>query len=104
MLDACLNFWGLADDNKKDGNTGQGQYTLVLPNMHDIMSLNENGDHQAHTISKYFEINRMKRNNLMLIKKDTQKKQIQDVEKAFLKVKHAKVTDRFKKLDERTPE
>lgn len=43
MRDEACGFWGL--DDYKD------EFTLVLPNMHDIMSLNKEENHIANTIS-----------------------------------------------------
>lgn len=56
--EACL-FWGLQD--KCD------QFNLVLPNLHNIMALNSDSTHMAHTISQYFEIHRSKKAILLLI-------------------------------------
>lgn len=46
MRDAACKFWEL-DEN---------QYVLVLPNMHEIMSLNFDEQHMVHKLSKYFEL------------------------------------------------
>ena len=43
MRDEACGFWGLT--KVKD------EFTLVLPNMHDIMSLNKEENHIAHTIA-----------------------------------------------------
>jgi hypothetical protein len=98
MLEEVLDFWGLS---KKEGSN---DYSLVLPTMHDIMSLNQDETHQAHTISKYFEINRSKRAVLFLVKKQTERKEIYDEERANLTIKHGVKTKRFDKKDERSPE
>jgi hypothetical protein len=58
LLQEACNFWNL--------NTSE--FTLVLPNMHDIMMLTNDSNHIAHTVSKYFEINRSKRAVLLLIR------------------------------------
>lgn len=60
MLEEVLEFWGI-DRTKWD------QFTLVLPNYHDIMSLNEEPNHMANSLSNFFEINRSKRAVLLLI-------------------------------------
>ena len=64
---AC-KFWGL--ENKAD------EFTLVLSNMHEIMSLNSDHSHDAHTISKYFEIHRDKKALLFLIRPDKNRRKI----------------------------
>ena len=58
MLEEACQFWDL---NTED-------FTLVLPNMHDVMKLTSDQNHIAHTVSKYFEINRSKRAVLHLIR------------------------------------
>lgn len=45
LLESC-DFWCL----------NFHEYTLVPPNMHDVMRLNNDSSHMAHTIAKYFEI------------------------------------------------
>lgn len=60
MRNEACGFWGLTD--VKD------DFTLVLPNMHDIMSLNKEESHIAHTIAQYFEIHRAKRAVLLLVR------------------------------------
>ena len=99
MLYEVLLFWGLNDKSGKQ----ESDYTLVLPNNHDIMSLNGEETHPAHTISKYFEINRSKRATLHLIKRERERKQINEEEIAATKVRHASKTDRFHKSDNRSP-
>ena len=64
MRDEACKFWGLYDNESRT----QEEYTLVLPNMHDIMSLNSDESHIAHTLAKYFEIHRDKRAVLHLIR------------------------------------
>lgn len=73
-------FWMLIDEdeqpkaiNRKGAVEDKDPYngfTLVLPNMHNIMSLNRDEGHVAKTLSKYFEINRAKRATLLLIRPD----------------------------------
>ena len=46
MLLESSDFWCL--DSR--------EYTLVPPNMHDVMLLTKSSTHMAHTISNYFEI------------------------------------------------
>jgi diadenosine tetraphosphate (Ap4A) HIT family hydrolase len=70
--EACL-FWDLYDQREK--------FCLVLPNMHDIMSLNKEPSHIAHTLAKYFEIHRAKRAVLHLIRPDMLRNEIQTEEK-----------------------
>lgn len=77
--EACL-FWALKDKEK---------YCLVLPNMHDIMSLNKEPSHIAHTLAKYFEIHRAKRAVLHLIRPDILRKEILPEERNFIKIKGA---------------
>ena len=68
MRDEACKFWDLTSE--KD------QYCLVLPNMHDIMSLNKEPSHIAHTLAKYFEIHRAKRAVLHLIRPDKTREEI----------------------------
>lgn len=113
MLREVLMFWMLIDEEDivkstkpkaaedKDPYNG---FTLVLPNMHNIMSLNRDEGHVAKTLSKYFEINRSKRATLLLIKPDKEQKEVSQEERQFLRVKHAKKTNRFQRDDDRTPD
>jgi hypothetical protein len=90
--EACL-FWDIKDKNN---------YSLVLPNMHDIMSLNGESSHIAHTLAKYFEIHRAKRAVLHLIKPEKDRTEILPEEKNFIKIKGASKTNRFAGADKRT--
>ena len=81
--EACL-FWGLED--KKD------LFNLVLPNLHNIMSLNSDTTHMAHTISQYFEIHRSKKAILLLIQSDLNRKHISEEEKMYIIIKGAETT------------
>lgn len=96
MLTEAMEFWGLSQSEQK--------FTLVLPNQHDIMSLNREETHFAHTLAKYFEIHRAKRAVLILKKPDTERKQLAIEEKMMTKVRNAVKTKRFHKEDTRTPE
>jgi sulfur relay (sulfurtransferase) DsrC/TusE family protein len=60
MLHEALQFWDLQEYSD--------QFTLVLPNMHNIMHLTEDHTHIAHRITDYFEIHKSKRAVLYLIK------------------------------------
>jgi len=62
MLNEAKEFWGLLDEPGKP----KKNFTLVLPNQHDIMSLNWEETHIAHTLAQYFEIHRAKRATLIL--------------------------------------
>lgn len=66
MLDEAKLFWGLNDGEEKLREEDRTQFTLVLPNHHDVMSLNGDSAHVAHTLAKYFEIHRAKRATLIL--------------------------------------
>ena len=56
--EACI-FWNLDPD----------EFTLVLPNKHDVMSLLAGDEgHIAYTLAKYFEIHRDKRAVLHLVR------------------------------------
>lgn len=89
--EACL-FWKL----------DESLFTLVLPNMHDIMSLlTKEENHMAYTIEKYFEIHRAKRAELLLIQPERMRQELEEVEKNFLLIKGAKQTDRFSNKDKR---
>jgi hypothetical protein len=61
MLKEACKFWGIKNHH---------EYTLVPSNMHDVMRLNSDPEHIAHTISKYFEINQSKNAVLHLVKPD----------------------------------
>lgn len=64
MKEQALRFWGLLEN--------QDEFTLVLPNMHEIMCLNglvgKTDTHEAYSIQKYFEIHRDKKPLLYLIR------------------------------------
>ena len=87
LKDEACKFWQI-DDDKND-------FTLVLPNKHDIMSLNEEQSHLAHTVSKFFEINRSKRAVLHLIKPDKNRRKLCEDEKPLIKIFGAEKTVRF---------
>jgi hypothetical protein len=91
MRDEACAFWEL-DRNK---------YTLVLPNMHNIMTLNSDPSHQAHTLAKYFEIHRAKRAILHLVKPDRTRQSVYAEEKSSLILKGSKKTSRFEGGDKR---
>lgn len=93
--EAC-KFWQI-DDDKND-------FTLVLPNKHDIMSLNEEQSHVAHTVSKFFEINRSKRAVLHLIKPDKNRRSIYQDERPLIKIFGAEKTSRFEGGDKQSKE
>lgn len=59
--EACA-FWGL-DPHK---------YSLYDENLHDLMSLNQDPAHIAHTVEKYFEITRVKSTPKLYLKKPDQ--------------------------------
>jgi hypothetical protein len=56
------------------------EFTLVLPTMHEIMSVNKDPNHVAHKISKYFEMHRSKKAILHLIKPDQTREEVLEVQ------------------------
>lgn len=94
MRDEACKFWDLWNQREN--------YCLVLPNMHDIMSLNKEPSHIAHTLAKYFEIHRAKRAVLHLIRPDKMRDEILQEERGFIKIKGAQKTMRFAGEDKRT--
>lgn len=84
--EAC-KFWQIEDK--------QHEFTLVLPNKHDIMSLNEEESHVAHKVSKFFEINRSKRAVLHLIKPDKTRRKFFDDERPLIKIYGAEKSSRI---------
>jgi hypothetical protein len=85
MRDEACKFWDLYNETTKK----HLDYCLVLPNMHDIMSLNKESSHIAHTLAKYFEIHRAKRAVLHLIKPDKIRDEILQEERGFIRIKGA---------------
>jgi hypothetical protein len=67
------------------------------------MSLNWEETHHAHTLAKYFEINRAKRAVLLLQKRNTDRHEVKIEERMLTKVRNAVKTRRFYKEDSRTP-
>jgi hypothetical protein len=91
MLEEACQFWDL---NPED-------FTLVLPNMHDVMKLTSDPNHIAHTVSKYFEINRSKRAVLHLIRPLKTRREVFYEEKTLVTIKGAKKNTRFEVKDTR---
>ena len=58
--------------------------------MHDIMRLNSDPEHIAHTISKYFEINQSKNAVLHLIKPEKKRTKIMFEEKPLIEIRGVK--------------
>ena len=58
--------------------------------MHDIMRLNSDPEHIAHTISKYFEINQSKNAVLHLIKPEKKRTKIMLEEKPLKEIRGVK--------------
>ena len=81
MRNEACQFWDIESEKE--------QFSLVLPNNHDIMSLNGEKSHIAHCLAKYFEISRSKKAVLHLIRPNQQRREILPVEKAFIKIKGA---------------
>ena len=94
MRDEACGFWGLTQQKE--------EFTLVLPNMHDIMSLNKEENHIAHTICQYFEINRAKRAVLLLVRPDTTRQELFPEESTYIQIKGASKTKRFDRGDKRS--
>ena len=57
LRNEAIQFWDL----RKEDDEFNYDFRLILPNNHDIMTLNNSVEHQAHTIAKYFEIHRSKK-------------------------------------------
>ena len=74
MRDEACVFWELDPD----------EFTLTLPNMHDIMSLNREPSHIAHTLANYFEIHRSKKAILHLSKPDKTRRHLLPEEKNYI--------------------
>lgn len=89
--EAC-DFWEL----------DRTQYTLVLPNMHDLMTLNKEPQHVAHTLAKYFEIHRAKRAVLYLVRPEKNRRDNYPEEQSGIKIKGAAKTNRFEGGDKRS--
>lgn len=88
--EACI-FWNLDPE----------EFTLVLPNKHDIMSLLAGDEqHIAHTLAKYFEIHRAKRAVLHLVKPQTKRNKLHEEEKELIKIHHATQSAKRKKRKE----
>lgn len=68
MRDEACKFWDL--DKEKN------EFTLVLPNNHEIMQINGDQSHPAHTIAKYFEIARAKKAILHLVRPNKKRREI----------------------------
>lgn len=102
LLNEAKDFWGLNEEDKDPGE--RTKYSLMLPNNHDIMSLNSEETHIAHTVASYFEIHRAKRAVLTLKRYEPKKTKLTVEELTFSKVRNAVRTTRFKKDDTRTPE
>ena len=86
MRDEACEFWGLKDKE---------EFTLVLPNNHEIMQINGDATHPAHTIAKYFEIARAKKAILHLVRPDKYRKEVLIQEKTFIKIQGVQATSRF---------
>lgn len=67
LRDEACTFFGF--DPVKDAEKID-LYSLMLPNRHDIMCLNDSETHMAHTVCKYFEITRAKKTVMFLMKPD----------------------------------
>jgi hypothetical protein len=102
LLNEAKDFWGLNEEEKEPAE--RTMYSLMLPNNHDIMSLNSEPTHIAHTVAAYFEIHRAKRAVLTLKRYEPKKTKLTVEELTFTKVRNAVRTTRFKKDDTRTPE
>ena len=96
MRNEACQFWDLEDIKDK--------FTLVLPNMHDIMSLNKEPTHIAHTLADYFEIHRSKKAILHLIKPNQFRRKIYSEEKNFIKIKTATVSTHCKVKEQKSQE
>mmetsp|Transcript_473 Transcript_473/g.930 ORF Transcript_473/g.930 Transcript_473/m.930 type:complete len:336 (+) Transcript_473:387-1394(+) len=92
MKNEACNFWEL------DKNL----YTLTLPNMHDLMTLNKEPTHIAHTLAKYFEIHRAKTAVLHLVKPEKTRRELYPEEKSFIQIKGVAKTSRFEGGDKRS--
>lgn len=91
MKKQACRFWGL---EKEEHN-----FTLVLQNMTEIMSLNSEITHDAYTISKYFEIHRDKKALLYLIRPDKTRRKVYKPEVNLIRMPNAKKSTKFKKED-----
>mmetsp|Transcript_16020 Transcript_16020/g.24852 ORF Transcript_16020/g.24852 Transcript_16020/m.24852 type:complete len:174 (+) Transcript_16020:689-1210(+) len=89
--EACV-FWGLEPED----------FTLTLPNMHDIMSLNKEPAHVAHTLANYFEIHRSKRAMLHLVMPDKTRRGVLPEEKNYIQIRGVAKTSRFEGGDKRS--
>jgi len=72
--------------------------------MHEIEQLTNDKHHMAYRVEKFFEINMSKRAVLHLIRPDIMRKEVLQEEKNAIKIKGAKKSTRFDKVDKRTPE
>jgi hypothetical protein len=70
MLHASCTFWDMNSE----------EFTLVLPNMHEIMTVNFDKKHSAHTLCKYFEIHRSKKAVMFLIRPTQKRTKVLDEE------------------------
>ena len=93
LKDECCKFWDIAAE--KD------YYSLMQPNMHDLMSINKDKTHMANTIAKYFEVLRAKKITLFLMKPPKMKTELYPEELHSLKIKGVRRTTRFDGGDKR---
>ena len=97
LRNEAVDFWQLCEDRNEKGEKNYDRYSLVLPNNHDIMNINNDANHRANTIAMYFEIHRAKRATLHLVKHDRNRERriIESQEENFLHVYGSKKSDRF---------
>lgn len=76
MLETACAFWEM----------DASQYTLVLPNKHDIMNMNDDKKHLAHYVAKYFELHRSKKQVLLLVKPTVRRMEVLNDEKPLTKI------------------
>lgn len=72
--------------------------------MHDLMHLNEDENHIANKVEKFFEIHRVKRPVLHLIRKNIYRRELYEAEKVNLRITHAELDNRFINTDKRSIE
>ena len=72
--------------------------------MHDLMHLNEDENHMANKVEKFFEIHRVKRPVLHLIRKNIFRRELYDQEKTNLRIINVELDNRFINTDKRSLE
>ena len=70
--------------------------------MHDLMHLNEDENHMANKVEKFFEIHRVKRPVLHLIRKNIYRRELCEAEKVNLQIVNAELDNRFINKDKRS--